>query len=38
MDGVRYRPAFPPVEEEEHRRQGINHADGAELVNGEDRR
>ena len=38
MDGMRYRPAFPPVEEEEHRRQGINDADGAELVNGEDRR
>lgn len=36
MDGVWYRSAFPPVEEEEHRRQGIYHADGAELVNGED--
>ena len=33
---LRYRPTFPPVEEEEHRRQGIGHADRAELMAGED--
>ena len=36
VDPLRDRPAFPPVEEEEHRRQGIGHADRAELMDSED--
>lgn len=32
---MRYRAALPPVQAEQHRRQGIDHTDRAELMNGE---